>query len=219
MRRLPVVITSYCGEPNAELKIRMTGKLCEAIKKTGHYVCLATHSPMPVSIQEMCDGYIYDADNSFQINGLPTEGLTHGMAELKSVHNALNYLERFGFTDFFKLTYDCDPTLNYTDLISRAQFVSENYNKSLVCSGWGHEKTMAFLLFYSKIDYFRKISSLSTPEQWRSCFEEKWYENAEKLGLQDQIFQSHVRLYDDYLGYHIRDFAHQGGTEVDNYPY
>ena len=31
MRRLPVVITSYCGEPNAELKIRMTGKLCEVL--------------------------------------------------------------------------------------------------------------------------------------------------------------------------------------------
>ena len=118
MKRIPIVITAHCAEPNADTKIRMTEKLCESLKKTGHYICLTTHTPLTVSIQQLCDGYIYDADNSFQINGLPEDNLSHSMAEIKSVHDALNYLDRFGFTEFFKLTYDCDPTtaVSYTHL-------------------------------------------------------------------------------------------------------
>ena len=197
----------------------MTEKLCESLKKTGHYICLTTHTPLPVSIQQLCDGYIYDADNSFQINGLPEDNLSHSMAEIKSVHDALNYLDRFGFTEFFKLTYDCDPTTDYSAMITKAQQIMEETNKSMISSGWGVDRSIASLLFYSKIDFYRKITSLDTPEKWCNTFEERWYWNAEDLGLANEIYQSNVRLYDDYIGFRIRDFAHQGGKEVDPYPY
>jgi hypothetical protein len=219
VKKIPIIITAYCDGDSSEIKIRMAEKLCEELSKTGHYICLASHSIMPASVQKHCNAYIYDSDNDFHINGIPETDRTHGMAEIKSIHNAVNYLERFGFTEFFKLTYDCDPYLPYGVMIERAQWVIENYNKSMVCSGWGNQETIAALLFYSKIDFFRKITSLDTPEVWKSCFEVSWYNNAKNLGATDQIFQSHIRLYDDYLGFAIKDYSHQGGTEMEYYPY
>jgi hypothetical protein len=219
MKRIPIVVTAYCAGEQAELKVRMAEKLCEELSKTGHYVCLATHSPLPERVQMFCDGYVYDSDNSFQIDGQPTENLSHGLAEMKSIHNALNYLERFGFTEFFKVTYDADPKLPYSTIIERAQYVMETTKKSFICSGWGNSETIAALMFYSTIDFYRKISSLKTPEKWKSCFEVNWYLNAKELGVLDDIHMCHIRLYDDFLGFSIRDYSHQGGTEIDAYPY
>jgi hypothetical protein len=219
MRKTAIIVTAYCDGESSETKIRMAEKLCEQLNKLGCYVCLTSHSMLPVSVQKHCNAYIYDSDNDFHINGIPAENRTHGMAEIKAIHNAVNYLERFGFTEFFKLTYDCDPYLPYNVMIERSQYIIDSHNKSMICSGWGNSETIAALLFYSKIDFFRKITSLDTPEVWQSCFEVNWYNNAKNLNALDQIYQSHIRLYDDYLGFQIRDYSHQAGTEVENYPY
>lgn len=219
MRRIPIVVSAYCGGEHSELKIKMVEKLCKELNKTGHYVFVASHSPLPVSVQEYCHGYVYDSDNDFHINGLPVEGRNHGLAEMKSIHNALNYLERFGFTEFLKITYDIDPFTPFNTLIERSQYIIDNQNKTFICSGWGCRETLAALAFYSTFDFYRKISSLDNPEKFKSCFEVSWYNNAEELGVIDQIYQCHIRLYDDFLGFPIKDYSHQGGTELDHYPY
>jgi hypothetical protein len=219
MRKIPIVITAYCEGTGADVKKQMVHKLCEKLSKSGHYICLATHSPLSVEIQNFCDGYIYDSDNDFHINGIPVEGRNHAIAEMKSIHNALNYLDRFGFTEFFKLTFDCDPEIPYNTIIERAQDIVDNHGKEFVCSGWGNEKTLGALVFYSTFDFFRTITSLDAPEKMKSCFEVNWFLVAEEKKVLDKVHMCHVRLYDDYLGYPMKDYAHQGGTELDHYPY
>jgi hypothetical protein len=219
MRKIPIVVTAYCDGEGSEIKIRMAEKLCQELNKTGHYVCLATHSTLPQSVQKLCNAYIYDSDNDFHIDGLPVEGRNHGIAEIKSVHNALNYLERFGFKEFFKVSYDIDPTLPFNTIIERAQFIVDNYNKEFVGSGWGDNRTLAALTYYSTFDFFRKITPLETPEKYKSCFEVSWFLSAEEKGVLDKVYISHIRLYDDFLGFVIRDYSHQAGTEIDYYPH
>ena len=219
MKKIPIVITAYCDGEGAETKVRMAERLCQELSKSGHYVCLVSHSTLPEKVQKYCNAYIYDSDNDFHINGIPEEGRNHGIAEIKSIHNALNYLERFGFKEFFKVTYDADPTLPYNTIIERAQYIIDNYNKEFVCSGWGDNRTLAALMFYSTFDYYRRITPLETPEKYKTCFEQNWFLSAEEKGALDKIHMCHIRLYDDFLGFVIRDFAHQGGTEIDPYPY
>jgi hypothetical protein len=219
MRRIPIVVTAYCDGPGAEVKVRMAEKLCEELNKLGHYVCLVSHSTLPERVQKHCNAYIYDSDNDFHINGIPEEGRNHGIAEIKSIHNALNYLERFGFKEFFKVTYDADPTLPYNTIIERAQYIVDNFGKEFICSGWGNERSLAALMFYSTFDFYRRITPLETPEKYKTCFEVNWFLSAEEKGALDKIYMCHIRLYDDFLGFVIRDFAHQGGTEIDTYPY
>lgn len=219
MKKIPIIITAYCDGEGAETKVRMVERLCQELSKSGHYICLVSHSTLPERVQKYCDAYIYDSDNDFHINGIPEEGRNHGIAEIKSIHNALNYLERFGFKEFFKVTYDADPTLPYNTIIERAQHIVDNYNKEFICSGWGDNRTLAALMFYSTFDYYRKITPLDTPEKYKSCFEVNWFLSAEEKGALDKIHMCHIRLYDDFLGFVIRDFAHQGGTEIDPYPY
>ena len=47
-----VLVTSYCGGVNPQQKEHMTRTICKKIKEQGLPVCLATHSPVPVDIQE-----------------------------------------------------------------------------------------------------------------------------------------------------------------------
>ena len=117
------------------------------------------------------------------------------------------------------MTYDADPTLPYNTIIERAQYIVDNYNKEFICSGWGDNRTLAALMFYSTFDYYRRITPLDTPEKYKSCFEVNWFLSAEEKGALDKIHMCHIRLYDDFLGFVIKDFAHQGGTEIDPYPY
>ena len=221
MHKVAIVVTTYTGGQESELKSRMTKTLCKRLSELRlfdlpFHVCLVSHSPIDIETQNYCHSFIYDADNSFQINGLPVDNLTHGMAELKSVHNAVNYLKRFGFTHFFKLTYDCDPTLDFVDIIKRAVLVCEEQKKSMVCSGWGIKETIGFLMFYCKLDFFSEAFPLTKPEVWHANFEMQSYNVVESLGLIDQVYQHH-NTYDNFLGYQIRDFAHQGGTEFEQY--
>ena len=80
--------------------------------------------------------------------------------------------------------------------------------------------SLFILLVY--FDFFRKITSIKDTDWLKTespCFEVTWFLNAERLGVLDKIFMCHIRLYDDFLGFPIRDYSHQGGTEIDHYPY
>ena len=230
MDKTAVIVSTYTGGINSEYKTALTKNLCQRLKfNSPYYLCLTSHSPIDVETQKLCDGFVYDSDNSFQINGLPKlispfftpdgeptisgTNLTHGVAELTAVHNSLNYLERFGFTHFFKMTYDCDPNLDYNALIYKAQSIMEQTNKSFICSGWcGRYDAIGFLMFYSKIDFFRKAFPLSEAEMYSDCFELQTYEVVKKLGLLHEVYW-HDDSYQNFLGYTINDYANRGGTQ------
>lgn len=218
MNKIAIVVTSFTGGANPELKEKMTKTLCKKLSSTtSYYICLASHSPIDAETQQYCNAAIYDSDNSFQIDGLPKDKLTHGMAELKSLHNAINHLQGKGFTHMFKLTFDCDPTLDFNTIIEKAKIVIDQTGKKMICSGWGNYQTIGFLIFYSELNFFKKTFSLDTPEEWKECFEIQAYNMVDKLGLTDQLYLHSQSSYDSFLGHPIKDYSHQGGTVFEEY--
>lgn len=236
MHKTAIIVSTYTGGKNPAYKTALTKNICHRLKSTTpYYLCLTSHSPIDIETQKLCDGFVYDSDNSFQINGLPKiispfftptgeptltgTNLTHGVAELTAIHNAVNYLERFGFTHFFKLTYDCDPDLDYNALIYKAEAIMEQTNKSLICSGWwGRYDSIGFLMFFSRIDFFKKAFPLNQAEMYIDCFELQTYKVVQNLGLLDEVYW-HDNSYDNFLGYHIKDYANRGGSEFQEYKF
>lgn len=219
MRQVPIVVTAYTGGENSAEKLHMTEKMCEALSKTGNYICLATHSTIPESIQKYCNAFIYDSDNTFHVNGEPKEGQNHGIAETRSIHNALNHLDRLGYKEFLKIGFDADPRLPFNTIIERAQYFIDNQNKSLVCSGYGNNETVGTLIFYSTFDFYRRVFSLEDPNKLKTCFEVSVYNNIKELQLVDEVYMCHIRQREDFLGFEIIDYSHDGGSYVDEYPY
>lgn len=215
MKKIAIILTTYCGDPDSEKKEHMTKTLCRELRKTPYYVCVASHSPLDKELQTLSNGFVYDDDNSFQIDGKPTHGLTHGLAEMKSVHNALNYLTRFKFTHMFKIAYDCVPNIDYTDLIQKCSDIVDHQDKSLVTAKWGRDDSLSSMMFYSNIEFYRKTCSIETPEIWHDLFESQWYNNIRNMNLLDKTHS--CAGYDNFLGYNIVQYSHHGGAFTHEY--
>lgn len=208
-----VLITSYCGGVNPQQKEHMTKTICKKIKEQGLQVCLATHSPVDIETQKYCDLVVYDADNSFKYCGYPSRDNNHGVAELKSVWNAISILEKKGYTHFLKVAYDNIPTLDYVDLIQKCR----DTKKDIVTAKWGNNVTFGFHMFYSNIDMFWDTCGESVVLKCDKDLEYAWYDRTVEQGLMD--FVHLIENYHDFLGHNIIQYCHAGGTIVDGYPY
>ena len=210
-----VIVTTFCGEPNAELKKHMTKTLCRRLKEQDLFVCLAAHSIVSEDIQQYCDVVIYDKDNRMQFNGQPSITDNHGVAELTSIHNALNCLHRFGFQKFYKLAYDCNPSVNYDYIISK----SKAHEKRMVTSRWHYSReTLSTLGFLCDIEFFRNFTPFEQVlPRMNHAIEDVLFQLARERNLFDDIC-----LYDSYEQYlecdHVQ-FCHHGGKTVEGYPY
>lgn len=211
MHKAAIVIATYTGGEYSDVKASITKNLCKVISENAsYYICLVSHSPIDIETQQYCNAFIYDSDNSFQINGLPKDKLTHGMAELTSMHNAVNYLQRLGFTHIFKLAYDCDSTLDYNELIQRCQYICDNYDKRLISNGWGNKQiTVGTLAYYCEIDFFKQAFSLEKPEVWHANFEMQVHKNICDLGLLDKVYLHSDRYFDGegFLGFIVNQYV------------
>lgn len=218
MNDTAIIVTSYTGGPQSELKKKMTKVLCKTLRQTTpYYICLATHSTLDEETQNYCHGYVYDCDNSFDINGVPPPGqTTHGMAEVKSIHNALNYLERFKFKNFFKIAYDNTPIINYNDIIQKCKDICSN-NKSMVTAQWGNNYSLGVHMFYSTIEFYRIIYDLERPYTIREQNEINLFNNIRDLGLMNRVHI--IENYDNFLGYNSNQYSHHGGNLVFDYPF
>ena len=116
--KLIAIVTSYCGGKDAEQKTHMTKTLCKSLKEKGFDVCLSTHSHVGLDIQQYCDIVTYDADNSFQINGVPKRNNYHGISELKLLAQASSISLLKDYTHTLKFTFDNSPDLDYIDTVS-----------------------------------------------------------------------------------------------------
>lgn len=211
-----VLVTTYCGDPRRALKEHMTEKLCESLQKTtDFYICLTSHSPINTQTQVFCDASLYDADNSFKINGLPNCDNSFWIAELTSIHNGVNYLVSKGFKSFVKITYDCDPTVDFNYLIyscldTKKQLVSVKFQNL--------EDAIGTFLFYSDINFFKRVLPLEECHNY-DCYTEWCLYNS----LRQKTLLKEVHLengYDDFFGLNIEQYSFCGGTEFyKKYPY
>jgi hypothetical protein len=210
-----VVVTTFCGEPDIELKKHMTKTLVKSLKERDLFVCLAAHSIVSEEIQQYCDVVIYDKDNSFQVNGQPQVNPNHGVAEFTSIHNAINSLERFGFKNIFKLSYDCNPTVDYDYIIEK----SKSHDRHLVTGRWHYAyDTAGSLGFFCDIDFYRNILPIErTTPRLNMAMEDVLFHI-----LRERNLFEYVHLYENYETYFENDhvqFCHHGGKVVENYTF
>ena len=211
-----IIVTTHCAGAGEDMKRKMTKTICKYLSNTPYMLCLASHTPIDEHTQAYCDGFIYDKDNSFQIDGLPQENLTHGMAELKSIHNAVNFLERFGCTHFLKVAYDNNPDADYTDIVHKAEQVcSQGYN--MITAKWGNDISLGTHVFYSEIDFFKRNLSLSTPNVYQEQLEQSIWSEFNRRGILNAVYI--LDTYSNFLGHSFIQYSHAGGTRVDPYPF
>jgi hypothetical protein len=207
-----VIVTSYCGGTNEELKRKMTKTLCKRLFEAGHFVVLASHSTIDEETQNYCNLFVYDKDNSFSFNGVPERQTNHGVAELTSIHNALNVLPSH-FKYMLKVSYDNRPDMDFHDLISKCKSIG----KKVVTGKWANDVSLGTHLFFSNIEFYKLTMSLDELYRCEKDMEYVWFDSCVESNLLDQIHI--IELYTDFLGHNVIQYAHFGGTSVDNYPY
>jgi hypothetical protein len=208
-----VIVTAFFGPHETEKKKYMAKILCRNLKNSGLFTCLSSHSTIDEETQLNTNLSIYDADNSFQINGQPTVVHNHGVAELTSMHNAANALKRFGFKYIFKLPFDIMPELNFNEVIADCKATG----KPLVTGRWDNDVTIGTFSFFADIDFFLGTFPLS--EVWRceKDLEYAWFDSVEEKGL-----MKHVHFcsgYNNFMGKNFTQFSEGAGTNLTDYPF
>jgi hypothetical protein len=219
-----ILITSYTGGNDPEhhscgdysivqKKRRMLRTLVKYLKETGYYICLSSHSILDEETQNYCHSSIYDSDNRWQIDGVPTRP-NHGVAEMTAIHNGLNLLNRYEFKNVLKLCYDQHPDLDYSKLIKKF----ESLDKKLITlqDNYG----VGTLCFFGDIQFIRDTFSMN--EIWRceSAVERAWLGSIRDKKLTEQIYG--YSTYDEMLELppnSVHHFASMDGNTLHDYNY
>ena len=204
-----ILITTFCGDPKKELKEYMTEKLCENLHNTtDYYTCLVSHSPISQKTQQYCNSFLYDSDNRFQFDGLPDCQESFWIAELTSIHNGLNYLKSKGFNKFIKITYDCDPTIDFNRLIQSCLSVE----KPLVSAKFQNlSDAIGTFIIMSDIDLFKEVLPLEDYAKYNTFTEWLIYKSLNEKNLLHKV---HLEPgYDNFFGLNINQYSFCGGKE------
>lgn len=207
-----ILITAYCGGDTKDIKRHMTKTICQQIKQQNPelFICLVSHSTHDEATQENCDVFVYDKDNSFQIDGFPEHRLNnHGVAELRSIYLGVEVLKKKGFTHFLKLCYDNNPDLDFARLIEAC----ENTNKELVTAKWYEEGSLGTNVFFSSIDFFEKTLGPDIIPLLEYNIENVWNHSVRTKGLINDVFL--IEDYSNFLTFEIKHFSHYGGTQIE----
>lgn len=212
-----IIVTTHCAGAGEEMKRKMTKTICKTLSRAGNILCLASHSTIDEETQSYCDGFVYDKDNSFQIDGKPETNLTHGMAELKSIHNAINFFERFEITHFLKVAYDNIPSVDYGDIIRKCENICAAGDKNMVTAYWGNNHSLGTHVFFSSIEFFKKHLTLKTPEIYQEQLEQNLFYHFQNKNILNEVYI--IDNYRDFLGHEFIQYSHAGGSRVDHYPF
>jgi hypothetical protein len=221
-----ILITAYTGGNDPDYfktgddsiihqKRHMVKTLVKYLKQSGYYICLSSHSTLDEETQNMCNSFIYDSDNRWQIDGVPNRP-NHGVAEISAITNGLNVLSRYGFKNVLKLCYDQHPDLDYPKLIGKF----ESMNKKLLTLQ--DDYGVGTLCFFADIQFIK--DTLSMNEIWRceSAVERAWLGSIRDKGLVDQIhgYSSYDEMLELPAGspHHFASLQ-QEGTVVNAYNY
>ena len=117
-------------------------KNAETLSKQNYYFIIATHSPLPNEIQEMCDFYFYQ-----QKNVVDDRRYSHGVAENNLIEISLKHLQSNGIRWTYKVSYDIEINDVSTFLNWRKDF---SYN--LVSCNWG-SNILSTHSFFANVDF------------------------------------------------------------------
>ena len=171
-----------CGdEQTINMKKHMTKTITKYLQKSGYYICLSTHSIIDEETQRMCNAFVYDSDNRWQINGQPSTP-SHAVAEMTIMHNGVDFLHKKGFKNFFKIAYDHYPDLNYEKIITKFT----NLNKKVVT--YKDYYGIGTGCYMSDIDFFRQTLSLNEIHRCDQPLERVWLSSIREHKLEHEIY-------------------------------
>ena len=217
-----ILVTSYCGDPYSDIKYHMTRTLCKQLSTFDLFVTLSSHSVIPVDIQQYCNLFIFDSNNSFYINKDLNLGAGHSLPELTCIINMIGLLKNLGFPHFLKMSFDTNPTLDFLKMVKDCENFSEINDKKVISGNWGcANDSIATHLFFSEIDFFEKTLSLNEAHRLIDhSLEWAWYNSINEKGLLDKVYQR--RYYDQGFMGQVLDpmhFSENGGTNIVDYPF
>ncbi len=212
MNDTAIIVTSYCGGAIEEPQRRMTKVLCKSLYESGHFVILASHSIIDFETQKYCHISVYDSDNSFHVDGIPERHRFHSVAELTSIYNALKVLpERFKYV--LKTSFDNDPTIDYADIIEKCK----QTGKRCVTDKWDNANAFGLNLMFFEPEFLKQSMSFKDLHHLDKTpnMEHAWFNSIAEKGLLDDI---HGEV-GNFFGHNIKQYSHDGGVWVDEYPY
>lgn len=159
-----MLVTFYRTNYNTYDQLR---QLLKTLAFTEHFVVLASHSPVPEDIQELCDLFVYESENVAD-----QRKWSHGVAETSLIRKGLSAMREAGLEWTFKLCYDTE--LVDPDYIRKWK---NSFRYKFVSLQWGAcpVSTNAFFgnidFILSNFSFFHSIEEMFT----RSTFiEDVW---------------------------------------------
>ena len=192
----------------------MAQTLCQSLHKQGLYVCLASHSTIDQTTQAYCDYFIYDSNNSFQLNGRPNRTDNHGVAEFNLIHSAAQHLKQKGFTAFFKVCFDNPPDIDYQRLVEQCQ----STGKKMVAPHYlDNIRSLSTMAFYSEIEFFEPILNAAEINYFEDYTEAAFYRS---INDKQQIANVHIAdANDNFFGCNFMDYSRANAECDKKYPY
>lgn len=139
-----LIITAFTNTPEKEEVLYQLLFSLRKQLKDEYYIILATHSIVPINIQNFCDAIVYEKDNQ-----IDKRKYSHGAAECNLISRAFSILEDLGIEYTHKLTYD----MRLDDISIFKEW--ESKDKKLVIAKWDKWGISA-LAFYCNIYFFRQ---------------------------------------------------------------
>lgn len=172
------IVTYYesCSESPSYLK-----KTLEVLSKENCYLVLATHTPVPAEIQELCDWCFYQ-----KVNVVEDRRYSHGVAESNLLEAALKHLHDEGIEWTFKVSYDVE----LVDLSEVWEWRKERQWELVTCE-WG-ESWVGTNSFYARVGFLlenvRFFKTVDEMFRTNTLLENCWKWDLELRGLRKQVF-------------------------------
>lgn len=156
-------------------------KNVKILGRENYYFVIASHSPLPVDIQEMCDFYFYQ-----QKNVVDDRRYSHGVAESNLIEISLNHLKSQGIEWTYKVSYDIElnDVSRFKDWINdyKYNFVSCNWGDNILCTN-SFFTNIDFVL--NNIDFYSTIDSMFAIN---TILENCWEKNIKEKNLVNEIY-------------------------------
>lgn len=171
------IITYYKSCPEAEVYLE---NLLNVIGRENYYLVLASHSTVPVHLQEMCDFYFFQ-----ELNIVDDRKYSHGVAESNLTEISLVHLLHRGISHTFKVTYDViiKDVARFEDWkLPGYNFVTCNWGENKICTNSFYADIQWLL---DNIKFYRNIEDMM---RVHNVLETCWQINIEQAGLMHEVF-------------------------------
>lgn len=197
MYKEAIIVTAYC---DTEDKNEVLYNLVKDLRTLDIFILVASHTPIPLKTQLLCDYCLYDKNNVVDLS----RGYTHGVAESMLIKQAFQIFKYYGYTDTYKIPYDIDFKGNFTFL---------KWEKSLFTTAWWnyYNRELGTFGWYGNIDFIENAfifpTSVDEMFQYGQNIEEVWYNGYVFHGNKMYIYETYDKMFE---GVNINIFYNAG---------